>query len=433
MMICKSKQLVLIGFFTLLFAERAESCSMYKVTAHNKTMVGSNFDAYYLTSRIWFETAKKPGEYGAAFSGGRLEGPHGYSPQSGMNESGLFFCGAAVPPVDMDSAPRSGKKQIVSRASYLKEILHRCKTIDEVKELIGSYDRSPINADIFLYVDRSGRYLIVEPDTMIIGTDSQCALSNFCRSTTSEADARKMSKYRRGADLLKNRIDSGLAFCTHLSDTMSVCRAKMGDGTLLTNIADLNDGILYYYFYHNFKQVVRFNLKDELAKGDHVYEVPALFPGNAEYEKFRHFQTPQHSDLVLAFMFASAGIFLLSSLYFFISFFIKLRTTRFAYVKLFLSLLGVLLAFYSLVLIRNEQIFYFPVPYKDYTFSILNVAAYIPFLLLLAIVPLLLVIKKIFKGKLWGKFPRWMFAVNNLIFLFHILLFAYWGLFNIFN
>ena len=58
---------------------------------------------------------------------------------------------------------------------------------------------------------------------------------------------------------------------------MHVCREKIGDGTLLTIIRDLNEGEIYLYFYHDFQYLVTFNLKTELAKGDHVYEILHFF------------------------------------------------------------------------------------------------------------------------------------------------------------
>ena len=40
---------------TVLFAETAFPCSMYKVTSNGKTMVGNNEDSWGRDARIWFE------------------------------------------------------------------------------------------------------------------------------------------------------------------------------------------------------------------------------------------------------------------------------------------------------------------------------------------------------------------------------------------
>ena len=75
-----------LAFLLLLSPLRsAQACSMYKVTAEGKTMVGSNYDSWLEQPRIRFET----NGYGAAFSGARPDGSNGYAPQTGFNEYGM--------------------------------------------------------------------------------------------------------------------------------------------------------------------------------------------------------------------------------------------------------------------------------------------------------------------------------------------------------
>jgi hypothetical protein len=67
---------------------------------------------------------------------------------------------------------------------------------------------------------------------------------------------------------------------------MHVCRKRNGDGTLLTAIWDLKNGTTNLFFYHDYNNSVQFNLKTELLKGDHIIEIPSLFPVNTEFERF---------------------------------------------------------------------------------------------------------------------------------------------------
>jgi len=430
----KSLTALLTTIIMLFFTDNAISCSMYKITANGKTMLGSNYDAYYLTTRIWFENGTKPGDYGVVFTGGREDGENKIAPQSGMNEFGLAFTQAAV---HSKARTATNKKTIVNTTNYLKDILHKCKNIEEVKDYINQYDHSNFSA-VFLYTDKSGKYLIVEPDTMIIGNDPKYVLSNFCPSTTTDLNEVKIVRYRSGVEFLKNKIDTTIEFCTALSDTMHVCRKKIGDGTLLTSIWDVNAGVTFLYFYHDYKHLVQFNLKDELAKGDHALEIPTLFPPNEEYEKLINFKIPQNSSAIQLFFIFCSGLFLFSSFFFLISYFRNRKPAtevkkHFNKIKLLLSLLSVILLYYVFVLATNELIFYFPAPYKDATFSLLNIAAYIPFLMLLLIVPLFGINLRLFKENVWHNFSKWLFAINNSIYLALLILFAYWGLFNIFN
>jgi hypothetical protein len=404
---------------------------MYKITMFGKTMVGTNFDAYYQTSRIWFENRNGVGNYGAVFSGGRFDGNNGFAPQSGMNEYGLAFSRLAAPDSEKKISVALNKKVITNPTNYLKDILHKCKNIDEVQDYINLYDQTYFNGDVFIYIDKSGKYLVVEPDTMIVGYETKYVLSNFCPTVTKEVDALKMAKYRNGIEFLKNGLDTTIEFCTALSDTMHVCRKKIGDGTLLTSIFDLNDGIIYYYFYHDYKHRIKFNLSEELAKGDHILEVPKLFPPNKEYEKLINYKIPPNNKALQVFLFFCSGVFLLSSLIFVTSFFRKRKSARYSYIKMILFFLGIILSYYMLVLIKKENIFYFPAPYQDYKFSMLNVAAYIPFLILFLIIPLLIVNRKVYKEKVWSIIAILFYTLNNFLYLILIILFFYWGFYDI--
>jgi hypothetical protein len=78
-------------------------------------------------------------------------------------------------------------------------------------------------------------------------------------------------------------------------------------------------------------------------------------------------------------------------------------------------------------------IFYFPSPYKNYKFGLIDIASYLPFLLILLIVPLLIINRKVFKLNAWKTFSKFLFTVNNIAYLILIALFSYWGFYNIIN
>ncbi len=418
---------VLLFAIGILFpVQKLLSCSSYKITAHGKTMVGSNYDSWFTNPVIWFET----NGYGASFSGARREGENSVAPQTGLNVHGLSFVTLAAPPQTINPA-QQGKKPIASRSNYLKDILHTCRNVEEVKAYVEQHDRSLLFDEVFLYTDSSGHYLVVEPNALTIGEDPSYVLANFCPSTIADISTIKQERYINGSAFVSNKIDSSLAFCTALSDTMHVCRDKIGDGTLLTSILDLKRGIIHLYFYHDYQHHAQLSLQDELAKGEHQIEIATLFPVNAEYEAFLAFKTPGTSTFVTNFLFSCAGFFFLSGFIFLVSFF-RNRGEKYRYVKLLLPQLFWILTFYTLVLIKNDGIYYFPAPYQDYQFSILDVAAYVPFVLLIAAIPLIVVNRNLFRSPLWGRFMRGLFTVTNVAFVLLIIGFGYWGLYNVF-
>jgi hypothetical protein len=234
-----------VAVFTVGVSEGSLACSGYKLTIGDKTILGANEDAWRVTPHIWFEKAKGKDQFGAAFTGSRYDGKNGYAPQSGMNEMGLAFERlASFHPIQESFAHR---KKISNPTRYLKDILHTCKSIEEVKAFISQYDHSYFIEDVFLYVDRTGKYLVVEPYTLKTGNDPSYVISNFCPSITSQDNANKLDRYRNGAAYIKDGFNTSLTFCRALSDTMHVCRNKIGDGTLLSSIWDLKNGIINHF------------------------------------------------------------------------------------------------------------------------------------------------------------------------------------------
>ena len=420
----KNKLTLLLAILMLSFLT-GNSCSTYKVTVGDKTMYGMNYDTWFSQPRIWFET----NGYGAVFTGSNYQGGNDLTPQSGMNEYGLSF-GTLATPTPYKVKSFVNKKPIHSRSKYLKDILHSCKNVEEVQAFIEEYDHSTFSNDVFIYTDKSGKYLIVEPYELIPGNDNKYVLANFCPSTITDFGSIKQQRYVDGVAFLKDKIDTSLAFCTALSDTMHVCRKKIGDGTLLTSIWDLNNGIVHLYFYHDYKNMVQFNLKDELLKGNHSYEIASLFPANIEYQKLLDFQTPLNNNTIDWFLRFCLTLFVFSFFYFLISY-IKNRKTELANYKLLLASLSLCLAYYMFALATVMAIFYFPSPYKSYKFGLIDIASYLPYLLILLIIPLLIINRKVFKVNTWKTTSKFLFTANNIAYLILISLFCYWGFYNI--
>lgn len=419
-------RLLIVTFLLILSSKDLRSCSAYKVTVDNHTILGVNFDTWTAHPKIWFETRG----YGSVFNGANYD-EGGLRPQSGMNEYGLAFGTLATyTPPNRKEMPN--KKQIISRVNYLKDILHSCKTVEEVKAYIEQYDHGSLPNDVFIYTDKSGKYLIVEPFTITIGNENKYVLANFCPSTINDFSSIKQQRYINGVTFLKNKIDTSLAFCTALSDTMHVCRKKLGDGTLLTSIWSLSNGEVHLFFYHDYNHKVKFDLKNELAKGDHLIEISSLFPANPEYQKLLDFKTPANNNYIDKFILVCFMLFLFSILYFVIDYF-RNRKTKYSYCKLLLAALSTFMAYYMSVLVREPNIFYFPAPYKSNQFILIDIASYLPFLILLLIIPLVTININVIKKNLWQTFSKLLFTLNNFAYIILIVLFFYWGLYDVIN
>ncbi|MDW7692848.1 hypothetical protein R9C00_11055 [Flammeovirgaceae bacterium SG7u.111] len=405
---------------------------MYKLTVGDKTVVGCNEDAWRTTSKIWFENAQNPYEYGAGFTGSRQVSSNRFAPQSGMNEAGLVFSRLVAYYPQKSIAPQG--KKITNEVSYLSEILHTCSTVEEVAEFINQYDHSIFIDDVFIYIDSSGKYLVVEPYELIVGNDANYVLSNFCPSITEQEQANKLIRYKNGKEFLKTHdADTSLAFCTSLADTMHVCRNRNGDGTLLTSIWDTKNRSVNLYFYHQYDSSVQFGLAEELAKGDHIINIPDLFPKNSEFERLATYKTPFNTPELRVSLVVLGGILTFSAFLLCVFFFInKSSAISFKTIAL-LSGMNVLLTSYLFVLATNSYIYYFDAPYTHYSSSLISASSYIPFLLLLTIAPVTSFTLKRFKSANTKRRTKALLISNNLIYLLLIVSFGYWGLYSVWN
>ena len=208
---------------------------------------------------------------------------------------------------------------------------------------------------------------------------------------------------------------------------MHVCRPKIGDGTLLTSIWNLNDGKIHLYFYHDYRKRRTFDLRDELQKGDHLLFIDDLFPKNAEFEKLGTYKTTKNTLwIMLSMIFFSFTLFC-SAIYFCISFLFK--SQKYQYLKLLLAMSGFLVSYYVYVLCTHQNIFYFPAPYEDRFSKVVSLSAYVPNILLLITIPFIYWSLIVFKTKSWSIIPRNLFLLNNVVYVVLLCFFVYWHLF----
>lgn len=422
----------ILTLMAILTVGMALPCSMYKVTTMGKTMVGNNEDSWGRDPRIWFEPGTN-GKFGVVCVGYARKQPN---PDGAMNEYGLAF-DAFTMPHKSTILERDPQKKDFGYAHILT-IMQQCKTVDEVYDVLKEMNLHVLNGSVLfnggmlLFVDRTGKYLVVEASKMTFGTDDTFVLANFSIADTKDVSTVKMERYCKGLAYLSNKqADTSLSFCSALSDTMSVNRASVGDGTLYTTIYDLDAGLIHVYFYHDFSQRVTFNIHEELSKGAHAFDFATLFPGNANFQKFLAYKTPQNSKVLFAIIVSCSLLFFFTFIFFLIGFFRTSASGK--YVKLSLSLLGISFSYYAYVLLRNEAIYYFPSPYLDRHSILVTLTSYLPFVLLVVIVPLIVLLLSMFRKGNWSRFAKGLFAINTAVYILLIGLFAYWNLFDVFT
>ena len=394
-----------------------------------KNNVGNNEDTWRTGSKLWFEKGDA-GNYGAAYLG-LADG----FPQGGMNEAGLCFDGFSVYPRALRKL--SGKKQIGTPTEFIKSILQHCRTIAEVDSLAAQYDRSAFNRSMFLFVDNTGDYLVMEVDTLIRGNDSTYVLSNFCPSDTRPEDV-QIERYKRGQAFIKERTpQANFDYTLAAMEKMHECRSKIGDGTAYTWLYDLTDGALRLYFYHDYTKGILFRLHDELKKDNHAYELTSLFPPNKEYDRLIAYRTPFNTRAVRVIM-ASATLFcLLTSMLYGLVLLINLfrRSDTKSPLRLHYLLFGLtnlLMALFIQLLFENEPAFYFDSPFSFGENFWINAMAYFPLALLISIVPLGVSFFKTIRTKKPNISSVVLVSLNMLLYMVFIIGTGYWHMINVF-
>jgi hypothetical protein len=405
------------------------ACGMCKITVNGKTIVGNNEDSWRTGTRIWFEKGEA-GKFGAAYVGCE-DG----IPQGGMNEVGLAFDGFSVHPRQLRPVP--GKQPVTDPMLFLKEILQHCSTVNEVKAMVMQYDRSIFNHGMYLFVDKSGKYLVLEVDTVLTGDDPSYILVNFCPSMTRPEDV-TIGRYLRGQSFLKSHSPQATtAFGTALMDTMHECRSKGGNGTAYTSIYDLTAQEITLFFYHDFSRKRVFNLHEELSQGNHSMDISSMFPDNKEYRRFLSYRTPINTPPLQVTM-AAGMLFYFAAALLFLILFVKnviqrvAKSTAANFVYLVVALTNAVLAYFIFLLLSNTPYFYLESSFGFGANPWINLMVYVPLLLLVGFVPLIIGMSKLVKIRQPAVFIVALLWLNVMLNLALLAGAGYWHMFDVF-
>lgn len=250
------------------------ACTAFKITHNGRTLIGNNEDAWSINSQVRFVPGHN-GDYGAIYFDHFNGHPfRQMGPQLGMNEAGLVFDGLTIQP--QHATPVPGRKQ-VHFDDLMPLLMRTCATVHEAAALMRNYDFSWLTRSMLFFADRNGDYLIVENDTMILGSEPTYAVGNWRMGTCSDPASIPIPRLQKGRALLAEGADASIEHGTAVLHSMIACRSKLGEGTVFSALFDPQQGEVHLFFYHDFSERVSFNLKDEFAKGDRTLEMASLF------------------------------------------------------------------------------------------------------------------------------------------------------------
>jgi len=240
---------------------------MFKITIDGRTIVGNNEDWSNPHTRIWFEVGKD-GDFGVAYVGF-----DDMNPQGAFNEAGLAYDIFAMPYEEITE----GEHKKAQPDDLLKTIMRTSSTVEEVKAQLEVHYLEGFEAVMLLFIDKTGKYLIQERDVLTIGDNAQYVLSNFSPTNITDHSKVELPHFQKGRDLLSQEATLNVDYCASVLEALHQ-EVPFWGGTQYSTLYDLSDGKIYLYYFHNYNRSVQFDIEEELGKGDHVLNIPDMFP-----------------------------------------------------------------------------------------------------------------------------------------------------------
>jgi len=245
---------------------------MYKITQDGKTIVGNNEDWINANSEIWFVPAgdNRYGVMNLGFDNGFTQGA--------INEAGLIFDGFTMPYLKVKKSKGKAK---VPESELIAPIMHSYSNVMQVKEHLSKIDLSILDNAMLVFVDRSGQYLVVEGDELMLGQEAEQSFSNFYPSQNSNPEQVNLPSYQNGLKHIRaSKSEATFDYCS------SIMNSFQQGITQYTSIYDLEECTIRLYHYQNFDDVIELDLKEELKKGGHRLSIPKLFPEGTKGDEY---------------------------------------------------------------------------------------------------------------------------------------------------
>jgi hypothetical protein len=242
----------------------AIACTGFCASNGRMVLVGNNEDDNNPFTVMWFVPPGK-GTFGRLYVG-----YDDFQPQGGMNERGLWFDAFATAPVEATSS--AGKPVYAERGSLMGKALAECATVEQVLRLYSQYNLSFMKGAVLMFADASGDSAVIEPNAVLRKQGAYQVQTNFHQSRPEYRCERfeiARAMLGQAGDRISIDLFRGILAATHEEDTYP---------TVYSNIYDLKRRVMYLYHFHNFENVVKIDLREELKKGVHSVAMRDLFP-----------------------------------------------------------------------------------------------------------------------------------------------------------
>ncbi len=263
--------LMLVG--AALQADVGRTCTIAVATDGETILAANNEDYADPRTALWFIPAAN-GAFGRVLWGyDRYSFPH----QGGMNERGLF--------IDLNAIPGTGWTNSPDKPDFTEDVydhvLSHFATLAEVIRFFETYDVD-LGWVKYFVADAEGNSAIFEwldgQLNVVLGEGPYQISTNY-QSPLEPTEPR----YQIAEKIL---AQPGRPSVTRMRRVLSATAYDVNElgQTLYSTICDLKRKTINVYHFHNFEEVVTFDLLEELDKGGTEYRIPELFEIRPHYE-----------------------------------------------------------------------------------------------------------------------------------------------------
>jgi tetratricopeptide (TPR) repeat protein len=273
----------------LLFSQNGQACSMYKLTKDGKTIVGNNEDYISPNSMFWFEKATK-NKNGVMYMG-LLD----KFAQGAINDKGLVFDGFWEPFLEVKNT--QGKLETPIQEA-IKRVMQTMTKVEEVHEYLNQINLKDLQNGQLVFIDKTGKYLIIEGDEMFTGDEAEKTFSNFYYSQIQSLEDVTLPYFKKGQEFINTtKHKQNLGYC---SEAMSHFSQSGIAPTQYTTIYDLENLTIRVHLFQDFENYIELDLKSELKKDNHQTMISSLFPKDSKgVQHYTKYNNPERPTLLL--------------------------------------------------------------------------------------------------------------------------------------
>lgn len=273
--------------------DSGQNCTIIYASDGKTVLAGNNEDFTNPFPIIWFQPAKD-GKFGYMCFGFQSGWPRmeGLQWEGAVNEKGLFYDYATTEEVKVPRDPNKPDSWGLSG-----KMIMECSTVDEAIKLFSEYNfKDGVWKGHYLIGDRFGNSAIIEPSTVIRRDRPYQIATNFLQSRT-DPETSTDPRYRLASKLFEQSDTISLDIFRRILNDTHMEEYNGSSTTLYSYIHDLARGDVYIYNFHNYDNVVKLNIHEELKKGEHTYLISSLFP----YETYatQHFKATRVTTMMV--------------------------------------------------------------------------------------------------------------------------------------